>query len=182
MSKKLTAAQLKKLLKECSQDELIYLISRLYKAVPEAADFINVELGDQEYISGLLEEAKKKVRKEFFPNRGYGRLSLSTAKSAISSFKRVCTDPVMIIDLQLYYVECGVEFTNSYGDINESFYSSMERMYWAVIETLNKSDDERLYQLFSERLKAVVDDSSGIGWGFYDGLCDSYYSLKWVRE
>ena len=58
----------------------------------------------------------------------------------------------------------------------------MERMYWAVIETLNKSDDERLYQMFSERLKAVVDDSNGIGWGFYDGLCDSYYSLKWVGE
>ena len=55
-------------------------------------------------------------------------------------------------------------------------------MYWAVIETLNKSDDERLYQMFSERLKAVVDDSNGIGWGFYDGLCDSYYSLKWVGE
>ena len=49
MSKKLTTTQLKKQLKECSQDELIDLISRIYKAVPETADFINVELGDQEY-------------------------------------------------------------------------------------------------------------------------------------
>ena len=57
-----------------------------------------------------------------------------------------------------------------------------ESMYWTVIETLNKSDDGKLYQMFSERLKAVVDDSSGIGWGFYDGLYESYYSLKWIEE
>ena len=25
----------------------------------------------------------------------------------------------------LFYVECGIEFTNMYGDINEAFYYSM---------------------------------------------------------
>ena len=124
----------------------------------------------------------KKVRKEFFPSRGYGRLSLATAKQAISSFKKVCQDPNMIIDLQLYYVECGVEFTNTYGDINESFYSSMESMYWTVIEAINKSDDRKLYETFADRLKAVIEETEDIGWGFYDGLCDSYYSLKWIEE
>ena len=182
MSKKLTVAQLKKQLKEFSQDELIYLVCHLYKSIPEAADYINAEMGDQEYVAQLLEDAKKKVRKEFFPARGFGRLSLSTAKQAISSFKKVCQDPNMIIDLQLYYVECGVEFTNTYGDINESFYSSMESMYWTVIEAINKSDDRQFYETFADRLKAVIEETEGIGWGFYDGLCDSYYSLRWIEE
>ena len=46
MSKKLTVAQLKKQLKEFSQDELIYLVCHLYKSSPEAADYINAEMGD----------------------------------------------------------------------------------------------------------------------------------------
>jgi hypothetical protein len=29
----------------------------------------------------------------------------------------------------LFYVEMGVRYTNQYGDINESFYTSMESMY-----------------------------------------------------
>ena len=178
----MTVSQLKKLLNESSQDELMYLICQMYKSIPEAANYINAEMGDQEYINDLLDEAKKKVRKEFFPARGFGRLSLSSAKSAITSFKKICSDPGLIIDLQLYYVENGVEFTNTYGDINESFYNSMESMYWTVIETINKSDDRALYEQFANRLKAVVDDTKGIGWGFYDGLCDSYYSLKWLDE
>ena len=182
MSKKLTMAQLKKQLKDFSQDELIYLICQLYKSSSEAADFINVEIGSPEYVIELLEEAKKKVRKEFFPTRGFGRLSLSSAKEAISSFGKICSDVSMVIDLELYYVECGVEFTNTYGDINESFYSSMERMYWVVIEKLNKSDDMHLYETFADRLSAVIEETEGIGWGFYDGLCDSYYSLKWIEE
>ena len=57
MSKKLTVAQLKKQLKEFSQDELIYLVCHLYKSIPEAADYINAEMGDQEYVAQLLEDA-----------------------------------------------------------------------------------------------------------------------------
>lgn len=181
MAKKLSAAQLKKKLKDFSQEELIYLIGRIYQSCPEAADLINAELGDENYSVKLLEEAKEKVRKEFFPTRGMGRLSLSSAKSVIASFKRICKDPAMVLDLQLYYVENGVEFTNTYGDINESFYNSMGSVYHTVTETLNKLDDEDLYLQFEERLKAVLDETDGIGWGFSEDLSDSYYSLKWVK-
>lgn len=181
MAKKLTATQLKKKLKEYSQEELIYLISRVYQSCPEAADLINADLGDEDYTAKLLSEAKAKVRKEFFPTRGMGRLSLSAAKSVITSFKRVCKDPAMVLDLQLYYVENGVEFTNAYGDINEPFYNSMGSVYHTVTETLIKMDDEKLYRKFAKRLKAVLDETEGIGWGFNEDLSDSYYSLKWAE-
>ena len=91
---------------------IIYLIGRVYQSCPEAADLINAELGDENYSEKLLDEAKEMVRKEFFPARGLGRLSLSSAKSVIASFKRICKDPAMVLDLQLYYVENGVEFTD----------------------------------------------------------------------
>ena len=68
------------------------------------------------------------------------------------------------------------------SEFNASFYSSMENMYWTVIEAINKSDDRKLYETFADRLKAVIEETEDIGWGFYDGLCDSYYSMKWIEE
>ncbi len=71
----------------------------------------------------------------------------------------------------LYYVEMGVQFTNTYGDINESFYSSMETMYEhaARLIAANGLRDE-----FETRCKEIVDDTRNIGWGFHDALSDSF--------
>ena len=176
--KKLTGTALKKRLRECSQEELIDLVQRLYGAVPEAADFINVEYGDVGYADDLLQKAKKQVRHEFFPDRGLGRCSLSKAKEVIRSFGHVCKEPALYLDLQLYFVECGIEFTNEYGDIDERFYNSMEGMYRDVIDTLISLEDEALTSRFRDRLKAAVDDSENIGWGFYDELYDDYGMLE----
>ena len=41
--KKLAKVVLKKRLQNCTQEELMDVIQRLYSAVPEAADFLNVE-------------------------------------------------------------------------------------------------------------------------------------------
>ena len=178
-TKKMTVTQLKDHLQEYPQEKLIDLICRMYKSSPEAALFISTEFGDSAYAEELLEKAKAKIWREF---GGNGRLSLTTAKSVITSFKKACSDDAMVLDLQLYYVECGIVFTNHYGDINASFYNSMCRMYWTVVETLNKLDREDLYDKFKDRLKAAVDDTSGIGWGVHDDLYDSYYQAKWAKR
>ena len=177
--KKMTVTQLEGQLQEYPQEKLIDLICRMYKTCPEAALFISSEFGDTAYTGELLEKTKAKIRREF---GGSGRLSLTTAKSVITSFKKVCSDDTMVLDLQLDYVECGIMFTNRYGDINASFYNSMCRMYWTVVETLNKLDREDMFEKFHDRLQAAVDDTSGIGWGFHDDLYDSYYQLKWVKR
>ncbi len=67
----------------------------------------------------------------------------------------------------LYYVEQGVNFTNEYGDITESFYASMESMYETALQMIVKN---RLESQFDERCWAVVNNTSGIGWGFHDNL------------
>ena len=84
--KKITKTALKKQLQTQSQGELIDLVLMLYSTVPEAVDYINIEYGGEEYAHELLSKAKRQVRNEFFPARGMGRLSLSTAKAAIRDF------------------------------------------------------------------------------------------------
>ncbi len=71
----------------------------------------------------------------------------------------------------LFYVEQGVKFTNAYGDIDEPFYNSMEGMYGKAVEWIVKYE---MQYVFEERCMRIVEDASGIGWGFYDTLSDIY--------
>ena len=130
-------------------------------------------MGD-DVLNSLLKHYKKIVSDEFFPDRGFGKLRLSKAKKALSDFKKICTDEERILDLMVHYVEMGVEFTNTYGDINENFYYSLESVFTSVIDMLGKVKDGKTIEKFQPRLKAIVDGTGGIGWGFHDYLSDLY--------
>ena len=73
----------------------------------------------------------------------------------------------------IYYVELGVKFTCDLGDINEPFYNSMESMYKAAAEFAAKNG---LAEDHRGRFKKIVDNTSGIGWGFHDCLGELYYN------
>ena len=73
--------------------------------------------------------------------------------------------------MMLFYVEQGVKFTNEYGDIEEAFYNSMESMFDKAVKLMGQND---LKDLFQKRCQKVVDDTSGIGWGFHDTLSEIY--------
>ena len=61
----------------------------------------------------------------------------------------------------------GVQFTNSYGDIDGPFYTSIEGMYEQAVKYIIGS---KLKREFIERCLDVVNDTNGIGWGFHDQL------------
>ncbi len=82
--------------------------------------------------------------------------------------------PDLLADLMLFYVETGVQFTNDFGDINETFYSSIESTYLAVLKLIR---NEGLLDKFSDRARKVVNDTIDIGWGFHDDLFDVYYQF-----
>lgn len=47
------------------------------------------------------------------------------------------------------------------------------RITRAVRSVLELPEPER--EALRRRLGAIVESSSGIGWGYHDGLCDEYY-------
>ncbi len=100
-------------------------------------------------------------------------MRLAEAKKAISEFGKLSDDETRMIDLMIFYVEQGVDFTNTYGDISENFYSSMESMYENALKKIG--DNPRLYQMFNPRLVSLINRTGGIGWGFQDTLRE-YYS------
>jgi hypothetical protein len=177
---KMKVTDLKKQLREYEQKELIDLIIELFKANKEVQNILSSKFLGEEAVEFLYSQARKKIENEFFPDRGDAKLRLAEAKKAITTFKKTTNDEKRTVDLMLYYVEQGVDFTNAYGDISESFYSSMIKMYEQVCMECDRNKE--LYEEFSGRLRHVVDAVDGIGWGFHEGLIDSYYIIEWVYE
>jgi len=180
LERKLKITELKKQLKEYDQKELIGLIAELYILDKNVQEFLSVKLIGGGVIEKLFEDAKQKIKDEFFPVKGHGKLRLVAAKKAISKFKKLTNNQLKTVDLMLFYVESGTEFTLTYGDIDGKFYDSMESMYAKVIFECEES--KVLFDEFHSRLYSIVEKTDGIGWGYHDGLCDLYYSLSWLEE
>ena len=176
MAKLITDVQLKKMIKDCEKDECIALILEIAQSCPQAREFLTLKFSDNQ--SEILEKYKQKVKNEFFPKRGFGRLNLREAKKAISDFKKICPDKLMAIDIMLFYVENCVAFTNEYGDINETFYVSAEGMYDDVVKAVN-SVGIVAYEKFADRLESAAKNACE-GWGFYDAMIGMYYELDYV--
>jgi hypothetical protein len=164
--KKLTVTELKKELKLKSNDELIKEILELYKKFPDVKDYYSSNLSTGGMLE-VLEKYKKIVQNEFFPSRGFSKLRLSVAKKAVNDFKKTSNSDFDIADIMFHYVENGVEFTNEYGDIDDPFYSSMESMFETALKFICKSE---ITKDFYTRCKQIVDDTSGMEWGFHDQL------------
>lgn len=177
---KLTKSVLNKHLKQLNNDQLIDLVKACYGASKDMEKFLAIKILGDEAVESLFQEYRKKVEKEFFPDRGHGKLRLQEAKNAISEFKRLTENVKYTLELKLIYVENGVEFTLCYGDIDERFYYSMASMYADIISTVNEDEEAELFDEYEDRIEAIVAKTEEIGWGFHDQLADLHAQIRWI--
>lgn len=159
---------IKKELRKLDKEKLVELVADLYKknkSVKELLDFY-VDPNEKE----LFLKYRNKVYEAFYPKRG-DRFRLSDGKKAISDFKKLEASKELLSELMLFYAETGVKFTNEFGDIDEPFYNSIVSVYSSALTLMNK---ENILEKFADRAKQIVDDTSGIGWGFHDELGGIY--------
>ena len=171
--KKITLRELRQYLKGRSQAELIDDIADLFSKLEPVRDYYSIRLGAG-HDEGLLARYKAIIQQEFFPARGYGQARLSVARRAITDYKRMSTSIEGLVDLMLFYVEMGVRFTNAYGDIDESFYESLESTYERAAKLIV---EHGLQDQFEPRCRDIVADTASIGWGFHDNLSLMYGEL-----
>ncbi len=176
----LSVSEFKSIIKQQSRESLIDLLLDCYKINSQVKEYISAKYAGQDTMEQIFETYKNKVHDVFFPRSMNAQFKIGEARKVVSDFKKICAEEKLVIDLMLYYVEMGVEFTNTYGDISESFYNSVESMYQSVIDAINKHKNTATFNMLSKRLKAVVDDTDGIGWGFHDNLSDMYHDIKWL--
>ena len=170
--------ELKKLLNSMEKNELATLVCKVYKASKQAQSIIDVELCGAIAEEQLVTECKKKIHTAFFGSR----LSLKNARTVISDFKKVSKNQENVAELMLHYVECGVEYTSMYGDIDEAFYYSIESMFADFVRVLNNLDSETYYKRNADRIKEMCLSTDCVGWGFIEEMMNIYYEIQWLEE
>lgn len=181
MAKKLTEKALLKKLNTMDKEELVTIISDLYKTNKTAEARLNLLFLGEEYGNALLEKYKKQLYKIFNPsNIVRTGFSLEKAQQILSDFADMCGDGRWYGDLALYFAECATDFTMSYGDINEEFYDVLGDAYRDAVTIARR--DEEMYKLWKDRLEYIYHEFSGFGWGMDDFITEEYYSMPWVLE
>jgi len=161
---------LKSFLSSKTEKELIEEISGLYRHFKNVRDFYDVQLS-QDHAVDLLKQHKKILKDEFLPQRGFGDARLSVARKTVMDYKKIVGLNENLADLALYYVEIGVQYTNTYGDIDEPFYNSMETMFEQALKWMKQLN---LLASFQSRAEKICAETENIGWGFHDMLGQIY--------
>jgi hypothetical protein len=170
-----TWSEVKKQLANLEAKELLDIIGQLYKLNQDNKVFLTSQFGQGD-AEQLAEPYRRAIKREFNPDRGFPRINLGAARKALNNFKKSSADPVAVVDMMIFYVEQGVICTNNYGDIDENFYSSLESAYGDAVALLRRVGNPELIEQFRPRLRRIVQDTSGIGWGFHDELSRIYYT------
>lgn len=150
-----------------SHRDLLGLIGDLYALRKENKNFL-----DARFMKGthVLEPYKAIIKKNICPDFPHP-IKTSVARKAISDYKKAIGHPHDLAELMVYYVECGVQFTLTYGDIDEPFYSSLESMFQQAVRFI-KGCEKSIIEAFLPRFQTIVHKTRNMGWGFHDFLAD----------
>ena len=155
---------------ELAHEGLVGLVKELYNLNAQNQTFLEARFGNQQ---NGLEEYKRIIEENICPNEPWKRdISLSAGRQAIRDYKKARGDPEGLIDLMIFYCECGVFFTNKFVDICKRFYTSMESMYEEALKLLKQHS--QCQELFLTRIQLIVNNTRSIGWGFHDALSDMF--------
>ncbi len=124
----MSKARLKKHLQALPKERVIEIMLELYDARKEAKDYLEFYLAPDS--NAELEKCKKTIRQEFFPTRGFSeKPSFAKCRKVISDFQKLKPEPTCIADLMLFYIEQGCEYTITFGDMWEQYYTTLENNF-----------------------------------------------------
>jgi hypothetical protein len=176
MTKPVGKRELRKHLQGLTQEQLINHLLHLGESFKDVQAYLQnvVHPADDETVRGRYRQI---IENEFFPARGYGKARLAVARKAVTDYRKVAASAEGSADLMLAYVEQGVQYARTYGDLDEPFYRSMDSMYTSALQWIVKHG---LVDAFRPRAAAVVAATRRMGWGFHDALTDTY--SNWLDD
>lgn len=162
----------KRNIKSFNNAQLLELIGDLYRLSENNKEFFHARFSLSE---DPLESYKRIIQNAIHPYlEDNETLDIERAEDAIERYSKAIDDVKGETELMVFFVECGNNFTLSYGDIDDEFYDSVLRMHERAIQNVTKLSTEE-QKIFKELLHEIMDSASGIGWGYHDGLRELYY-------
>lgn len=127
-----------------------------------------------------LETFRQRVRDAFFPEAFHEGLPMLTAgEQAITDYRRLIGDVTGLLDLMLFHVEQGTQFSNTYGDIDEAFYESLEMMLEQFCQLLLVHPEQYEVGNLARRVWQLEGAAGGIGWGYGDFVGERLSELRY---
>ena len=168
-----TWSDVKSAVVDIDQKQLLKLVADLYRFSKENQAFFHARFGiGDDPIGPYKKTIDECMHPDIYSNKP---IQIAKAKKAISSYSKAVGDPLGVIELMVFFVECGNNFTVNFGDIDEGFYDSLIGMYRRAIQKVLSLPEEQR-SVFRVRLEEIMTSSSGIGWGYHDMISDDYYS------
>ncbi|BCG56780.1 DUF6155 family protein [Paenibacillus sp. URB8-2] len=165
---KLKNSTLKKHLKNLTREELEAEILNLTKKHPIVQEHFFAMLFPDN--GGILAKYKKIIENEFSFNKRE-ILRYPIMKKAIRDFSNVSNNNEQIAEIMVFTVECGVDFTLSFGDIDQKFYHTIASIYEQALKYIV---DNQIEDKFVDRCNRLMLSSQDIGWGFGFDMMDLY--------
>ncbi len=152
--------ELKKYLHSLSKAQLEEQIEDLYTRFKEVKTYYNFAFNPQE--DKLLEEAKVKISREYFPVNGRrAKTRRSVGQKYIKHFITLGVEVTVIADLMLYNLEIAQTYTAQWYVKQEAFYKSMLSSYTQALEFIVANG---LQQHFSARIEAITNEATEQRW------------------
>lgn len=148
MSKRDLKQYLQKLTKEQLEEQVLDLYTR-FKAVKTYYTFV-FNPNEQK----LLDEAKFKIGKEYFPiNAKKAKARRSIAQKIIKHFIQLGVDPYIIADVMLYNLEVAIQYNEDKCLKQDAFYKSMLKSFEQSIDYINENG---IFIEFSSRINVIM--------------------------
>ena len=154
---------LQKYLQELKKEELEEQIMDLYHRFPAVKEYFDFSFNPKE--EKLLEEAKLKISKEFFPLNGRkAKARRGVAQKLVKKYIGLGVDPIVIADVMLYSIEIAQEFNLIKPQKQEAFYKSMQNSFEKALEFIKAN---KIEQDFNQRLERIVNEAIDQEWYNY---------------
>lgn len=128
------------------------------------------------YTGSTKTQAFKKIVKKGFgfdKPENFSLGSMACAKQTFEALKENKGSTEELLDLMLFYVECGTQFTINFGDIDEDYYVDLEELFDEIILSIKKHS---LLETFKERLNAILHESQDVSCGYGDQISDLLFN------
>ena len=165
--------QLKILLNTKNSTELKTIIVQLFKKIPDAKDYIEVNVPlekevIQQNIEKLLKKYKSKLKKFLNPHVPEENYEEEKAIKLIDKIRRMDIDAKAIVECELYFIQCFKNFVINYGFFDEDSYIEIERVFESACKRMLS---HQIVNNYKEDIDDVV--SFGYRYGiFLDDICN----------
>lgn len=146
----LTIAGLRDKLFDADEDQLRELICQLYKCSKTSQQVIESRFLGEGYCMSLAESVKQKIDRAFFPLGKVDR-SLISAKKLLREFRKSCQNQAALIDVELYFVECGLDFMEIFGDLDQAFKDLLVTIYASAIVRILEDHSQNYFHTYYSR-------------------------------